>query len=133
MRFLLLFAFLFAVPAGSSISGRSVAPSIGVRQTGSELCFDQPGIVNCISGRFREYWEQNGGLAVFGYPLSAARNESTAEGTFLTQHFQRNRFELHPEKSAPYDVLLGRLGDDQLRAQGRDWRTLPAGKQTDQC
>ncbi|MCG8350031.1 MAG: class F sortase, partial [Chloroflexales bacterium] len=23
----------------------------------------------CISGPIREYWEQNGGLAIFGYPI----------------------------------------------------------------
>jgi hypothetical protein len=86
-------------------------------------CFeDVPGITNCIEGRFREYWEQNGGLPVFGYPITAAVVERTAEGEFLTQYFERNRFELHPQKSRPYDVLLGRLGDDRLQQQGRDWR-----------
>ena len=54
-----------------------------------ERCFSGvPGITNCISGRFLEYWEENGGLAVFGYPLSAARPEQTVEGTFLTQYFE---------------------------------------------
>lgn len=38
---------------------------------------------------------------------------------------ERNRFELHPENAAPYDVLLGRLGDDRLRQTGIDWQTLP--------
>ncbi len=89
-------------------------------QTG-QRCFDVPGISSCISGRFREFWEQNGGLPVFGYPLTAVTSEQTADGMFLTQYFERNRFELHPEKAAPYDVLLGRLGDDRLRQQGRDW------------
>ncbi len=37
---------------------------------------------------------------------------------------ERNRFEIHPENQAPYDVLLGRLGDDRLRQQGRDWQTF---------
>ena len=88
----------------------------------ARLCFNVPGITNCIEGRFREFWEQNGGLAVFGYPITASTTETTAEGSFLTQYFERNRFELHPEKARPYDVLLGRLGDDRLRQQGRDWR-----------
>ncbi len=38
----------------------------------SSCCFNVPGITNCIEGRFRAYWEQNGGLAVFGYPITAA-------------------------------------------------------------
>ena len=97
------------------------------------LCFDVPGITSCIAGRFREYWQQNGGLAVFGYPISPATMQQTAEGTFLTQYFERNRFELHPEKAPPYDVLLGRLGDDRLKQQGHDWFALPKGQQTPGC
>ncbi len=74
------------------------------------LCFNVPRITNCIDGRFREFWEQNGGLPVFGYPVSAAHNESNHDtGTsYLTQYFERQRFELHPDQARPYDVLLGR-------------------------
>lgn len=88
-------------------------------------CFQVPGITNCIEGRFLEYWLQNGGLPVFGYPITAAVPQQTAEGSFVTQYFERNRFELHPEKARPYDVLLGRLGDDALQQQGQDWSTFP--------
>ena len=96
-------------------------------------CFDEPGITQCIEGRFRQYWEQNGGLPVFGFPITAATSERTADGTFRTQYFERNRFELHPEKPRPYDVLLGRLGDDRLRQQGRDWRGFGAAKEIGGC
>src|SRR3712207_7494517 len=87
-------------------------------------CFrDVPGITRCIAGRFRQYWEQHGGLAVFGYPITAATNEVNRDTgqTYLTQWFERTRFELHPENQPPYDVLLGRLGDDRLRQHGRAW------------
>ena len=92
------------------------------------LCFDVPGITNCIEGRFRNYWEQNGSLEVFGYPITPATNERTAEGTFLTQYFERNRFELHPEQPQPYDVLLGRLGADRLETTGTRWQLLPTDR-----
>ena len=122
MRYLLLAALLtiMLIPANTS------------SQT-ARLCFDVPTIDDCIDGRFRTYWEQNGGLPVFGYPTSPAAMRQTAEGMFLGQDFERNRFELHPEKPAPYDVLLGRLGDERLKAQGRDWRSSPKGRQTDEC
>jgi hypothetical protein len=32
-------------------------------------CFPETG--QCISGRFHSFWEENGGLAVFGYPIAA--------------------------------------------------------------
>jgi hypothetical protein len=91
-------------------------------QAQAETCFQETGY--CISGRFREYWLQNGGLAVFGYPISAAkeeRNRDTGQ-TYLTQHFERNRFELHTKNARPYDVLLGRLGEDRLIQVGRKWQ-----------
>ncbi len=93
--------------------------------TGNSRSFPETG--HSISDRFLQYWEGNGGLAVYGYPISEAVNETNRDTgkTYLTQWFERNRFELHPENRPPYDVLLGRLGDDRLRQQGRDWLTFP--------
>jgi len=82
-------------------------------------CFAETGF--CIGGRFAQYWQENGGLAVFGYPLS---NELTEAGRTV-QYFERQRFELHTENSAPYDVLLGLLGEELLQQQGIDWHTQP--------
>ena len=75
-----------------------------------------------LEGRFQHYWNVTGGLSVFGFPLNDDRRDQTVDGAFITQVFERNRFEFHPELKAPYDVLLGRLGDERLRRQGRDWR-----------
>lgn len=87
-----------------------------------QRCFPETG--HCISGRIRQYWEQNGGLPVFGYPIGP-QQEELVEGTRLqVQWFERNRLELHPENRAPYDVLLGRLGVDRLVQQGRDWNSF---------
>ncbi len=47
--------------------------------------------------------------------------------------FERNSFELHPEKARPYDVLLGRLGDVRLQQDGRHWANLPKGQQAGGC
>ncbi len=90
-----------------------------------ERCFPATG--QCISGRFLSFWEENGGLAVFGYPIAAPSHEINRDDgqPYTTQWFERNRFELHPENAAPYDVLLGRLGDDRLRWQSVDWQALP--------
>jgi Tol biopolymer transport system component len=94
-----------------------------------ERCFPETG--QCISGRFREFWEGNGGLAVFGYPTTPARDELNRDTgqTHLTQWFERERLELHPENPRPYDVLLGRLGEDVLLQQGRRWQDEPRSTQ----
>jgi hypothetical protein len=65
-----------------------------------------------VGGRFLQFWRDNGGLAVFGYPLS----EQYSENGLQVQYFERQRFELHPENARPYDVLLGRLGAERLSA-----------------
>ncbi|NJK80414.1 MAG: hypothetical protein HC914_11090 [Chloroflexaceae bacterium] len=86
-------------------------------------CFDETGF--CIDGRIRDYWEQNGGLPVFGFPISAQRTFTIEGQPIEAQWFERNRLELHPENAPPYDVLLGRLGVDVLEQQGRAWQTFP--------
>ncbi len=87
------------------------------------LCFAE--VPDCIEGRFAEYWQQSGGLPVFGFPIGPARLERVGGGQFLVQPFERNRFELHPENARPYDVLLGRLGVDRLAQLGRPWEGQP--------
>jgi glucose/arabinose dehydrogenase len=99
-------------------------PVASVSAQPAERCFAETGA--CVRGRFLTYWERNGGLPVFGLPLGPERQE----GGFIVQWFERERFELHPENVPPYDVLLGRLGDEALGRQGRDWRAAPsAGSQ----
>jgi sortase (surface protein transpeptidase) len=73
-----------------------------------QRCFSATGY--CISGRIRAFWEQNGGLAVFGYPITPQQTEQIEGRAVQAQWFERHRLELHPENKRPYDVLLGRLG-----------------------
>jgi uncharacterized lipoprotein YbaY/heat shock protein HslJ len=99
------------------------APRGAVAQT-EERCFEETGF--CISGRIREYWEQNGGLPVFGLPLTPQQELIGEDGQpRQAQWFERHRLELHPENAAPYDVLLGRVGFDLLVRQGRDPQGFP--------
>jgi len=107
----------------------SFAPT--VRAQTDERCFDETGY--CMSGRIREYWEQNGGLPVFGYPITPQREEIVEGQPRQVQWFERNRLELHPENAPPYDVLLGRLGVVRLEQQGRNWFTFPKGQPQDGC
>jgi ELWxxDGT repeat protein len=95
-------------------------------------CFAETGF--CISGRIRAFWEQNGGLPVFGFP-TGPQQEMLIEGRSLqAQWFERTRLELHPQNDAPYDVLLGRIGVDRLAQQGRpNWPQFPIDPQAGDC
>lgn len=64
-----------------------------------------------VCDRFLAYWQANGGLAQFGFPLSDQIQEILENGqTYTVQYFERARFEYHPENAPPYDILLGQFG-----------------------
>src|SRR5436190_12393163 len=64
-----------------------------------------------LGGGFRKYWEQNGGLAQFGYPISDEFQEkSSLDGqTYPVQYFQRAELELHPSSQPSSGVLAARF------------------------
>ena len=88
-----------------------------------------------LKDRFLTYWQRNGGLPVFGYPISAQKVEQTAQGAFTVQYTERQRFELHPENNPPYHILLGLLGTQDARRRGllgtAPFRPLPANTPSD--
>ena len=60
---------------------------------------------------FRAYWERNGGLATFGFPISEPAPEQVEGARSLTvQYFERARFEDHADQPAARRVQLSRLG-----------------------
>jgi len=77
---------------------------------------------------FMAFWRANGGLAVFGNPITEQLEElNPATRQIQTvQYFERQRFEYHPaNRGTPYEVQLGRLGAEMLERQGRDWLNFP--------
>jgi len=89
---------------------------------GQSSCRMFPETGHQVCGRLLEYWDQNGGLPVFGYPIGEQVGQIVEGKQIRVQSFERNRLELHPENARPYDVLLGRLGADTLQRAGRDWK-----------
>lgn len=72
-----------------------------------------PETKHTIGGVFRQYWEEHGGLAQQGYPISDEFTEVSAQDGkhYTVQYFQRAVFELHPENAGtPNEVLLSQLG-----------------------
>lgn len=78
--------------------------SVYVPQTGQHL-----------SGPFLAYWRAQGGVTLFGYPISA----ETVEGGLRQQWFERARFEWHPDLPPAFQVSLGLLGRELQAQQGR--------------
>ncbi len=74
-----------------------------------------------LSYGFQTYWEQHGGLAIYGYPITEEFGEMNPDDgqRYTVQYFERGRFEYHPElRGTPYEVLLGLLGNGLLRQKG---------------
>ena len=74
-----------------------------------------------VSGAFLTFWQQHGGLATFGYPIT----EEFEEEGMTVQYFERQRFELHPDNPAPYNVLLGLLGIEAMEGMTPHPRAQP--------
>ncbi len=83
-------------------------------ETGHTVCF-----------QFREYWEKNGGLDRFGYPIT----QFMPEGGYVVQYFQRALFVWRPEKPKGQNLQVETLGtiyyewaklDESRRLRGRD-------------
>jgi subtilisin family serine protease len=117
-----------AVQAGMTIDPAPVAapfmPLPCRDSTSDRLYFPQTG--HTLAYGFKDFWQANGGLAVFGYPISeefSEKNPDTGQ-TYTVQYFERNRFEYHPELAGtPWEVSLGRLG---VQAAPQVYPTSPA-------
>lgn len=81
----------------------------------------------CLGLPFGDFWQNNGGLPIFGFPIAPMAPEANADTglTYAVQWVERERLELHPENAQPYTILLGRLGVERLAQLGRDWTTFP--------
>jgi len=65
-----------------------------------------------LGGGFRRFWEERGGLPIFGWPIT----EEFRENGVTVQYFERARMEHRPDlgKAEDYHVVLGRVGAELL-------------------
>jgi len=103
----------FISPAPVAVAAAAAADSCQTfQETGFKVC-----------GQFLSYWQSHGGLAQQGLPITGEFNELNApppagDGKIhKVQYFERARFEEHLENQPPYNVLLGLLGSEQVRAK----------------
>ena len=90
-----------------------------------------------LSFGFKTFWQQSGGLAVFGYPMTEEYQELNKDlnQMMIVQYLERQRFEYHPELAGtPYETSLGRLGAEEATQRNlvvtRPFQPLPAGTQS---
>ncbi len=77
-----------------------------------------------LQNGFLEFWSGNGGLTVFGFPISEEFSERNQQDgvTYSVQYFERSRFEYHADRPSGAQVLLGHLGRQYLEQK----RNAPA-------
>lgn len=89
-------------------------PPVAERQ--GATYFAQTG--HSVTPDFLVYWQANGGLAQFGFPITEEIQEQLEDGKLYTvQYFERARFERHPENQPPFTLLLGQFGRRILAQQ----------------
>ena len=106
----LLIALMLVVPVLAGARGARAAECVTFPETGQSLC-----------DLFLQYWRANGGLPVFGYPITPAQQEVNIDTkqSYLTQWFERNRFEYHPDYAGTKDeIMLGHLAREVLIRRG---------------
>jgi hypothetical protein len=111
-----------------ALLGLAMVPA-AISRAQDARCFPETGY--CISGPIRRYWEQNGGLPVFGYPTTPLQTETVESWTGPVQWFERDRLEDHSNEGK--GVLAGRLGVERLAQQGRPWQFRPLGAPAPGC
>jgi hypothetical protein len=75
---------------------------------------DFPLTGHSVEAPFYPYWEAQGGLPIFGYPLT----DQFVEGGYRVQYFERQRLEHHPENAPPYNILFGLVGLQTAQQRG---------------
>lgn len=83
----------------------SLAPSASAFAAPDARYFPATG--HWVQGDFLSFFDQHGGLAIFGYP----RTEQMVSDGRIVQYFQRARMESWPSNPPPYNVQLMLIGD----------------------
>jgi peptide/nickel transport system substrate-binding protein len=107
--------------------GRTDTPFKGVdKPTGANIDYFAE-TKHSLRGDIRTYFYKYGGVKQFGFPISEQFQEQSKDDpskTYTVQYFERQRMELHPEnKGTPFEVLLGRLGAEQVGQTAEQPRT----------
>jgi hypothetical protein len=121
----------FGLLGTEAVRGRHDAPFMPLTRDqfgpdrAGHLFFSQTG--HSVTGLFANFWQQNGSLGVFGFPLSEPTREAVGANKEVTtvQYFERARFELAKDASGQDTVRLGDLGKEFALAQDLGVNPVP--------
>ncbi len=101
--------------------GTLLASTTGQAQDTSPVYYPQTG--QFLSGPFRIFHEQTGGVSAYGFPITPPYIRN-ADGR-IVQVFERARFELVEEPGQPPFIRLGDIGTDFVRIKGYNFERTP--------
>lgn len=102
----------FSAPLGAQPSGIAEAAPVSTNSSNS-VYYKQT--AHYLKDAFLNYWLMNGGIALYGYPVS---EEFTSNGVAM-QYFERSRFEYRANSTRPWKVELSAVGT--MATEGRDF------------
>jgi hypothetical protein len=113
------------LPVRLSLIGGALASNVGEMSMPEDFqgCeyFPQTGKSVCFA--FLKFFQENGGAAQFGYPVTNRINENDYKSV---QYFQRAKFEFHPAPRDGQLVTLANIGEEYFHLQDEDPRHLMA-------
>jgi hypothetical protein len=93
------------LPLQPPVKTAQAGPASQVSDLGPGRFYPETGYT--LAAQFVDFYDRNGSLPIFGYPVSDARMENG----FLVQWTERQRLEWHPEQvGTEFEVQLGLLG-----------------------
>ena len=108
----------------------TLAPQSAGAQT-AQRCFTETSF--CISGRIREFWEQNGGLAVFGLPIGPQQQVQIEGQPSRCNGSSARDWSCTPKMRDPTMCCWARWARIGWPQQGRDWFTFPKSRRAADC
>jgi hypothetical protein len=106
-------------PVGLQVTLSNIGVYLHDNRQPGEVIGTQPGLSACqffsqsgyqICYAFLDYYQKNGGIQQFGYPISDVELQDGR----MVQYFQRARFEWHPDRPSGKRVVLTDVGRQYL-------------------
>ncbi len=108
-----------------ALTGFGYAPATATPLGPDRVYFPQTG--HYLSYGFLEYWRAEGGIPLFGYPIT----EEITQNGLVVQYFERAVFEYHGDAPEGWRVQLERLGAEETASRTSETPFKPISATSD--